>query len=98
MQSSPQAATPTFSTTGLVLIGTVITISDSTPGFITITYCFDTNNTCTPSTVGTSYTVTTAGYLRAFATASGFTQSTTASAQYTVYVVSPATNLMAQVN
>ena len=43
MQSSPQAATPTFSTTGLVLIGTVITISDSTPGFITITYCFDTN-------------------------------------------------------
>jgi Legume lectin domain/Chitobiase/beta-hexosaminidase C-terminal domain len=78
------AATPTFSPNGGTFsASTPVTISDTTTG-ATISYCFDTTNTCTPSTSGSSYTVTSTGYLRAQATASGYAASPVASATFTI--------------
>lgn len=87
--SAPQAATPTFTPTSPYSGGaTTVTISDSTPGAST-TYCQDTNNTCTPATSGSTASFSATGYIRAFATASGYSQSSTASWQGTLTGSSP---------
>jgi len=67
---------------------TPIALTTPTPG-ATIAYCFDTTNTCTPSTTGTSYTVTSGGYLRTSATATGYAASSVASYQYAVTAACP---------
>jgi hypothetical protein len=76
-------ATPTFSSGS----SSPITISDSNSGLtgFAMTYCTDGTNTCTP---GTSYsspvTVTGSGYIRAKATATGYTASAVGSEAYTI--------------
>ena len=86
--SSPAAA-PTFSPVAGSYVGTqIVTMSSTTAGF-TITSCFDTTNTCTPSTAGSTFTVSSSGFLRAFANATGFTQSSISSAQYTITALPP---------
>lgn len=79
------AATPTFSpVAGSYSSTQSVTISDSTGGS-SITYCFDTTNTCTPTTsYSSAVSVSSTGYLRAQATASGFSASAIGSAQYTI--------------
>lgn len=82
--STPTAAAPSFSPaspySGPV---TTVTLSSTTPS-PTITYCQDTTNTCTPSTVGTSVSFSTNGFIRAFTTATGYLQSVTVSWQGTI--------------
>jgi len=79
-----QVHTPTFAPpAGSISANQVITISDATGGSA-IFYCFDTTNTCTPATSGTTYTFLAPGYLRAFATLTGYNQSATASGYYSV--------------
>lgn len=75
---TPQAAPPTALPVGGTYSSTqTVTLSDTTPSS-TILYCTDTTNTCTPSTTySTAITVSATGYIRAFATASGFLQSST---------------------
>ena len=90
-KNAPQAAAPTYNVAaGWYNTAQTVTISDSTTGN-TIKYCQDTTNTCTPGSSGTSYgtystplTVSSTGYLRSFATASGYTQSPTTSAYYLI--------------
>ena len=78
------AATPTFSpVAGTVPLNQVISISSSTSGYA-ITYCAVSTGTCTPGTSGSSVTLSTLPYnVCAFATASGYSQSSTACADYT---------------
>jgi hypothetical protein len=83
--SVPQAATPTFSPAGGTYASAQsVTISDSTTG-ATIYY---TTNGTTPTTNSSVYSspinVSASETLEAMATASGFTQSSTASATYTI--------------
>lgn len=80
----PQAVAPSFSPVSPYSgPATTITLSSSTPS-PTIKYCQDNTNTCTPSTTGTSVSFSSTGYIRAFATATGYTQSTTSSWQGTI--------------
>lgn len=74
---TPQASAPTFSPTSPYSGGaTTVTISDSTTGN-TITYCQNTSS-CTPATTYTTgISFTASGQICAFATAPGFTQSST---------------------
>jgi hypothetical protein len=75
---------PTFSITSPYSgAATTVTLSDSTSG-ATIDYCQDTTNTCTPTTVGTSVSVTSTGYIRAYAVASGHSASMVVSWQGTI--------------
>jgi hypothetical protein len=83
--SAPQAATPTFSpAAGVYTSAQSVTISDSTSG-ATIYY---TTNGTTPTTsspvYGSPINVSTSETLEAMATASGFTQSATATANYSI--------------
>lgn len=75
-------ALPTFSPTSPYTgPSTSVTISDST-GSSTIKYCTDSNNTCDPSggtTYSTPVSVSSTGYLRAYATAAGLDPSAVAS-------------------
>lgn len=82
---TPVAATPVYSpTAGVYSVTQTVTITSSTPSS-TITYCTDTTNTCTPTTTySTPVSISSTHYLRAFATASGYTQSSTASGQYVI--------------
>lgn len=82
--STPTAAAPVFSPVSPYSgAATTVTLSSTTPAS-TITYCQDTINTCTPATTGTSVSFSSTGYIRAFATASGYAQSSTSSWQGTV--------------
>lgn len=83
----PQAATPTFSTTGGTYTSSQsVTISDTTPG-ATIYY---TTNGTTPTTSSTVYsgpiTVSSSETLEAIATASGYAASPLASAAYIINI------------
>ena len=82
---TPQAATPTFSpAAGTYTTAQTVTISDSTAG-ATIYY---TTNGTTPTTSSTKYTaaisVSSTDTIEAIAVASGYINSTTASAVYTI--------------
>jgi hypothetical protein len=80
----PYTAPPTFSPASPYTgAATTVTLSDATSG-ATIYYCQDTTNTCTPSTAGTSVSFTSNGYIRSFATHSGYGQSPTVSWQGTL--------------
>lgn len=82
--TAPPAASPTFSPTSPYTgVATTVTLSSTTPS-PTISYCQDTINTCTPSTVGSSVSFTTTGYIRAFTNAAGYAQSPTVSWQGTL--------------
>jgi chitobiase/beta-hexosaminidase-like protein len=62
-----------------------VSLADTSPS-PTITYCQDTNNTCTPaSTYSSPVTVSTTGYLRSAAQTSGWSQSAVTSCQYSIY-------------
>lgn len=85
-QTSPPTAAPGA---GTYSSAQSVTLSDSTPSS-TITFCADGTNTCTPSTTFTSpITISTTSYIRAFANASGFTQSPTVSFLYTIGLGAP---------
>ena len=88
--SNPPAAAPMFSpAAGVYQTAQTVTITSSTGG-ASITYCTDTTpqTPCTPSTPYTgTISVSANTYLRAFATASGYTQSTTTSGSYTIGIV-----------
>lgn len=82
--TSSSAAAPTFLPASPYTGGAIsVTISSTTPAS-SISYCFDTLNTCVP---GTAYvgpvSFASTGFIRAFANAAGFTQSTTSSWQGT---------------
>jgi hypothetical protein len=63
-------------------VNQVVSISSSTSGYA-ITYCAVSTGTCTPGTSGSSVTLSTLPYnVCAFATASGYSQSSTACADY----------------
>lgn len=81
---TPAAATPTFSpVAGTYSVAQTVTIGSATGG-ASIVYCQDTVNTCTPGTsYSTPVSVSATGYLRAQATASGYTASSVGSAAYT---------------
>lgn len=87
---TPQAATPTFSPTAGSYSGTqTVTISSTTPSS-SITYC-TTATTCTPSiSYSGPVSVASSQILFAFATASGYSQSATSNASYTISGASPA--------
>lgn len=79
------AAAPTFSpVAGSYPSSQNVTISTATTN-ASLLYCFDTTNTCTP---GTPYSgpvaVSSSGFLRAQGTLAGFTNSSIASAPYTI--------------
>jgi hypothetical protein len=80
-----QAATPQFSVAaGAVNSGTSLTITDATTG-AAIYYCTTTGSSCTPSTQYTgALTISSAETVEAYATASGYSQSATNSATYTI--------------
>ncbi len=79
-------ATPVITlATGTYIMPTSTTITDSTPGE-SIKYCYATTGTCTPATPYTASIYldpTSTETLCAFATASGFTQSSTVCNYYT---------------
>ena len=79
----PAANAPTFTPSAGTYGGTQnVTISSTTPG-ASITYC--TGSGCTPTTPYTGpVTVSTSQFIGAFATASGFVQSATVYAAYTI--------------
>jgi N-acetylneuraminic acid mutarotase len=81
----PQAATPTFSVpAGTYASAQTVAISDSTSG-VTIYYTIDGDTPTTNSTVYSSpITVASSETLKAFATASGYSASAVASADYTI--------------
>jgi glucuronoarabinoxylan endo-1,4-beta-xylanase len=81
---TPTASAPTFTPSSPYSgVATTVTLASSTPG-ATFSYCQDTVNTCTPSTTGSTVSFTVTGYIRAFANASGYAQSSTSSWQGTI--------------
>jgi hypothetical protein len=83
---TPTVATPTFSpTAGTYTSSQSVTISVASPNASAVLYCQDTTNTCTPATsYSSAVSVTGTGYLRAYATHSGFNNSGIASGQYQI--------------
>jgi hypothetical protein len=84
-RSTISAATPTFSlAAGTYSASQTVTILDTTAA-VSISYCQDLTNSCTPSTPYMSaLSITTTGFLRAQATASGIGASAVASASYVI--------------
>ena len=79
-------ATPTFSPTSPYTgTATTVTISDTTPG-AALYYCQDVGNTCSPTTLGSSASASSTGYVRAQGTKIDWTNSAIASWQGTISV------------
>ncbi len=82
---TPQAAAPTASPVGGAYSSTQSVTLSSATGGASITYCQDTTNSCTPTIAYSSaISVSSTGYIRAFATASGYVQSSTIFFGYTI--------------
>ncbi|HET7106202.1 MAG TPA: chitobiase/beta-hexosaminidase C-terminal domain-containing protein, partial [Candidatus Acidoferrum sp.] len=91
--STPSAATPTISPAGgTYILPLTVTLADSTPG-ASIFYTTDGSAPTTNSTLYTApFSQTGPGRINAFATASGYNPSPTASAIYTIQVATPIFN------